>query len=133
MLNSSAKPAPFESKDANNEKGFVTRSKVKLVFNDEKKTIHLETPKGKIIEVNDDSDKITLSDQHNNKIEMGPDGITVESGNDISFKTSAGDFKVEANNVDMKANVKFAAKGNASAEIQSSGQTVVKGSIVNIN
>jgi Rhs element Vgr protein len=133
MLNSSAHPAPFESKDVNNEKGFVTRSKIKLVFNDEKKMIHLETPKGKIIEVNDDTDKIVLSDQHNNKIQMGPDGITVESQKDVAFKTSSGNFKVEANGIEMKANVKFAAKGNASAEIQSSGQTVVKGSIVNIN
>ena len=133
MLNSSANPAPFESKDANNEKGFITRSKIKLVLNDDKKTIHLETPKGKIIEINDDSDKITLSDQHNNKIQLGSDGIIMESAKNISFKTSAGDVKIEGNNIEIKAAVKSSVKGNASAELQSSGQTVVKGSIVNIN
>jgi Rhs element Vgr protein len=133
MLNSSANPAPFESKDANNEKGFITRSKIKLILNDDKKTIHLETPKGKIVEINDDTDKIILSDQHNNKIQMGSDGITMESAKDVSFKTSGGNFKIEANNIELKANVKLTAKGNAGAELQSSGQTVVKGSIVSIN
>jgi Rhs element Vgr protein len=133
MLNSSAKPAAFESKDTNDEKGFITRSKIKIILNDDKKTIHLETPKGKIIEMNDDQDKIILSDQHNNKIQMGADGITVESAKDISFKTSGGNFKIEANNIELKANVKLTAKGGATAELQSSGQTVVKGSIVSIN
>ena len=133
MLNSSANPSPFESKDTNHEKGFITRSKIKLILNDDKKTIHLETPKGKIIEINDDTDKIILSDQHNNKIQMGSDGITVESAKDVSFKSSGGNFKIEATNIELKANAKLTAKGNASAELQSSGQTVVKGSIVNIN
>jgi hypothetical protein len=36
-------------------------------------------------------------------------------------------------NIDQKANAKFSAQGNAQAALQSSGQTVVKGSIVNIN
>lgn len=133
MLNSSANPAPFESKDTNHEKGFITRSNIKIILNDEKKTIHMETPKGKIVKIDDDNDKITLSDQHNNKIVMGADGILMESAKNVALKTSGGDFKVEANNIELKANVKLTAKGSAGAELQSSGQTVVKGSIVNIN
>lgn len=133
MLNSSAKPAPFESKDANNEKGFITRSKIKFVFNDEKKTIHLETPKGKIIEIDDDSGKIILSDEHNNKVQLNADGITIESGKNISIKTSSGDVSIEGKNVEIKAALKSTVKGDAGAELQSSGQTVVKGGIVNIN
>ena len=133
MLNSSANPSPFESKDANNEKGFITRSKIKFLFNDEKKTLHMETPKGKIIKIDDDQDKIIFSDQHNNKIQLGADGITVESAKNISFKTSAGNVTIEGNNIEIKAAIKSSIKGNASAELQSSGQTVIKGSIVNIN
>jgi Rhs element Vgr protein len=133
MVNSSAKPAPIKAKDTNHEKGFVTRSKIKLLFNDEKKVVTIETPKGKKIEINDDSDSIIFSDNHRNKISMTSDGITIESGKDISLKASAGDIKMESINIDGKANMKFSAKGNAQAELQSSGQTVVKGSIVNIN
>jgi Rhs element Vgr protein len=133
MLNSSAKPAPIQAKDTNHDKGFVTRSKMKLTFNDEKKVVLIETPKGKKIEINDDSDSITFSDQHQNKISMTSDGISIESGKNISLKTSAGDITMEAINVEAKANAKFNAQANAQAQLQSSGQTVVKGSIVNIN
>ncbi|HSU51251.1 MAG TPA: phage baseplate assembly protein V, partial [Segetibacter sp.] len=133
MVNSSAKPAPIQAKDTNHEKGFVTRSKIKLIFNDEKKTITLETPKGKKIEIDDDKDSIVFSDNHRNKISMTSDGIAIESGKDISLKASAGDIKMESMNIDGKANVKFSAKGNAQAEFQSSGPTVIKGAIVNIN
>ncbi len=133
MLNSSAKPAPITAKDANDEKGFVTRSKMKIMFDDNKKILSLETPKGKKIEINDDSDLIVLSDNHQNKISMGSDGISIESVKNISIKTSGGDVKTEGLNIDNKANAKFTAKGNAGAEINSTGQTVIKGSIVNIN
>jgi uncharacterized protein involved in type VI secretion and phage assembly len=133
MLNSSAKPAPIQAKDTNHVKGFITRSKMKLTFNDEKKVVLIETPKGKKIEINDDSDSITFSDQHQNKILMTSDGISIESGKNISLKTSAGDITMEAINIEAKANAKFSAQANAQAQLQSSGQTVVKGSIVNIN
>ncbi len=133
MLNSNGKAAPLKAADANNEKGFVTRSKIKLMFNDDKKVLTLETPKGKKIEINDDGDSIILSDQHQNKISMTSDGITIESPKTISIKSSAGDVKVEGMNIENKANVKFSAQGSANAELQSSGPTIVKGAIVNIN
>lgn len=133
MLNSSANPAPFESKDANHEKGFITRSKMKLTFNDEKKTIRLETPKGKVVEINDDADNITFSDQNNNKVQMTSDGISLESTKNITLKTASGKIAIEGNSVEIKASTKCSMNGSASAELVSSGQTVVKGSIVNIN
>lgn len=131
MLNSSAKPAPFKAKDANNEKGFVTKNNVRFIFNDEKKSIVLETPEGKKIEINDEADSITFIDKKS-KILLGSDGITVESTGDISFKTT-GTFTIEAKNIENNADEKFSAKGNAAAELQSSGQTAVKGMVVNIN
>jgi len=133
MLNSNAKPAPVKAADANNEKGFVTRSKMKMMFDDDKKIMSFETPKGKKIEINDDGDSIILSDQNQNKISMTSDGITIESVKNISIKTSGGDIKMEGLNIENKANVKFSAQGSANAELQSSGPTVVKGAIVNIN
>jgi Rhs element Vgr protein len=133
MLNSGAKPAPIEAKDANPEKGFVTRSKMKFIFNDEKKTVCLETPKGKKIEISDEDDSITVSDQHQNKITLSADGITLDSSKDLKLKAASGTISLEAMTIDNKADTKFSAQGNAGATLQSSGQTVVKGSIVNIN
>jgi hypothetical protein len=40
---------------------------------------------------------------------------------------------MEGVNIEGKAQAKYSAEGNATASLQSSGQTVVKGSIVNIN
>jgi Rhs element Vgr protein len=133
MLNSSAHPAPLPTADTNHEKGFVTRSKLKMIFNDEKKSFSIETPKGKKITIDDDADSMVLSDQNNNKIQLDASGITIESSKNISFKTATGDFIIEANNIKNQAGMQFSAKGNAGAELQSAGQTVVKGAIVSIN
>ncbi|HET6255446.1 MAG TPA: type VI secretion system tip protein VgrG [Puia sp.] len=133
MLNSGAKPAPIKAKDSNPQKGFVTRSKLKVLFDDEKKVITIETPKGKTIKMDDDGDSIELSDQHSNKLTMGADGITMESGKDLKLKAASGTISLEGLNIEQKADAKYSAEGNAQATLQSSGQTVVKGSIVNIN
>jgi Rhs element Vgr protein len=133
MLNSSNKPAPIKAKDSNPEKGFVTRSKMKFVFDDEKKTVCLETPKGKKIVINEQEDSIVIADQHQNKISLTPDGIVLESGKDLQLKAASGTITLEALNISNKADAQFSAEGNATAQLQSSGQTVVKGSIVNIN
>jgi len=49
MLNSSAKPAPITAQDVNHEKGFTTRSKMHVHFNDNTKTITIDTPAGNSI------------------------------------------------------------------------------------
>ncbi|TDH27261.1 type VI secretion system tip protein VgrG [Segetibacter sp. 3557_3] len=133
MLNSSSSPAPLKGSDDNHEKGFVTRSKMKFVFNDDKKSITIDTPKGKKVEINDDGDSMTFSDQHNNKIILDSKGITLESGKDVSIKAAAGNISMNGINVEAKANAKFSAEGSANASLQSSGPTIVKGAIVNIN
>ena len=133
MLNSNAKPAPLKASDANHEKGFISRSKMKWIFNDDKKIITIETPNGKKIEINEDANSMILSDENKNKISLTSDGILIESVKNISIKTLGGDVKIEGLNIQSKASVKFSAQGSAMAEIQSSGPTVVKGAIVNIN
>ncbi len=47
MLNSSAKPAPITVTSTNDEKGYVSREKMKFIFNDKEKSIKIETPAGK--------------------------------------------------------------------------------------
>jgi Rhs element Vgr protein len=132
MLNSSAKPAPLTAADANNEKGFVTREKIKFIFNDEKKSVVLETPAGKKITVDEDAGVIKLEDENSNKITMDPDGIKMESGKDIILKAT-GDVKVEGINVSMKASAQFKGEGSAGAEISTSAVAILKGSMVQIN
>lgn len=132
MVNSSAKPAPLTASNDNNEKGFVTRSKMKFIFNDDKNNVTLETPAGKKVIVDDNAGAITLQDENNNKIEMNSNGIMLESASDIVIK-AAGDVKIEGTNVKNKANAQFRAEGSGGAELSTSAVAIVKGSLVQIN
>lgn len=133
MLNSSNKPAPLQAADANPQKGFFTRAKLKLWFDDEKKTITVETPGGNSILLSDEDGAITLKDQNGNKLILDAAGVTIESAKDVSIKASSGDIKLDGTNVKAQATAQLEAKGSAGAELSSSGNTVVKGSIVQIN
>jgi Rhs element Vgr protein len=132
MLNSSKKPAPLQAADANNEKGFVTREKIKFIFNDEKKSVVLETPGGKKITLDDDAKLIKLEDENSNVVTINSDGIKMESGKDIILK-AAGDVKVEGINVSLKASAQFKGEGSAGVEVSTSAIAILKGSLVQIN
>lgn len=133
MMNSSAKPAPITATDDNHEKGFVTRSEMKMIFNDDEISFTVETPNGNKIVFSDQDGGITLEDENGNKIVLDSNGIKIESAGDIQFAASSGDVKAEATNITQSANANFKAEGSGGAEISSSGSTVVKGSIVQIN
>lgn len=132
MMNSSAKPAPIVASDDNHEKGFVTRSEMKFIFDDDKKSVVLETPAGKIITVDEDAGVIQLEDENSNLVKLDDSGITMESVGDISLSTS-GDVKIEGTNVEIKATANFKAEGGAGAEVSTNAIAVLKGSMVQIN
>lgn len=132
MLNSSAKPAPLKASDDNHEKGFVTREKIRFIFNDEKKSVILETPGGKKITLDDDAKLIKLEDEYSNVVTIDSDGIKMESGKDIILKAT-GDVKVEGINVSLKASAQFKGEGSAGAEVSTSAVAILKGSMVQIN
>lgn len=132
MLNSSAKPAPIEGTDDNHEKGLVTRSEMKFLFDDDKIITKLETPAGKFITLDEDAGVIGIEDENGNKIVLDSNGITIESAADIILKAT-GDVKTEGVNIESAANANFKAEGSAGLEISSSATTVVKGALVQIN
>ncbi len=131
-LHSSALPAPIEPKDDNHEKGLVTRSKMRLHFDDDKKIMTLETPIGKTIVLDEDAQNIVVKDDNGNKITLDADGVKIESAKDIVLKAT-GDVKVEGVNLQFKAQAQFKAEGGAGTELSSSAITTVKGSLVKIN
>ena len=147
-LYSSQLAPPYELTADNVTKAIVTRSDLKIEFDDEKKVITLITPgKNKLI-LSDDEKSILLQDQNGNKLELNENGILLDSPKDISITakgkisveavgeigiSSKADISVEGLNVNHSANVGFVAKGSASAELSASGQTTVKGAMVMIN
>jgi Rhs element Vgr protein len=139
MLHSSKNPAPIVAKDTNHEKGFTTRSKMHITFDDEKKRISIDTPAGNSIVIDESDKSITLKDQNNNKIEMSPSGIEMKSPKNITIDAGMVLTLKGGQSVEMSA-PKIAVKADASVEIKgamakmaASGIAEISGSLVKIN
>lgn len=132
MLNSSAKPAPIIASNDNHEKGFVTRSEMKVVFNDDEVSLTIETPNGNKMVFSDQDGGILIEDENGNKIELNSDGITMESASEINIKATT-DKNIEAVNLNLKASAQLVAEGSAGAELKSGAIAKVQGSLVQIN
>lgn len=147
-LYSSKRKPPYALAAENNTKAIVTRSKMKLEFEEKDKVITISTPGNNKIVISDKDKSILIQDQNNNKVELKPDGIVLDSPKDISITakgkitldamqtigiTAKQDVKTAGLNISNEAQVGFTAKGNATAELSASGQTTVKGAMVMIN
>jgi Rhs element Vgr protein len=133
MLHSSAMAAPFQGSDDNHEKGYVSREKMRLHFDDEKKVLTIDTAAGNSITLSEEDKSIVIADQNSNTITMDSEGITVESQKAITLKAGT-ELKLESGTgFSAKGGTELKLEGSASAEISSSATTTVKGSIVQIN
>lgn len=139
MLHSSAKPAPIKAKDVNHEKGFTTRSKMHVHFNDDTKTITIDTPAGNSIILDESGTTIKIKDQNNNKITLDAKGISVQSPMQIEVKAgtilslSAGtSLSISAPSLSMKGDTSVSIEG-ASARLAAQGPNVISGLPVMIN
>ena len=139
---------PFEYEAKNNTKAIVTREKLRIEFDEEKKVITVATPGKNTLVISDDGKSITLTDQHKNEIKMDSGGITLSSSKDIKLTAKGGitmdatskisgtaksDISLDGMNVKVQAKVGATVKGNATAELSATGQTTVKGAMVMIN
>jgi Rhs element Vgr protein len=147
-LYSSKHVPPYELTAENNFKALVTRSQLKMEFDDDKKVITCITPGNNKIVISDEGKSILLQDQNDNKVELSPGGILLDSPKDITIKAGGKvaisatqnvevaaqmDVKVAGANISQAADIGFTAKGGATAELSASGQTTVKGAMVMIN
>lgn len=147
-LYSSNRAPPYTLTAENNTKAIVTRCKAKIEFDDENKVITVMTPAKNKVVLSDQDKSILLLDQNNNRAELNPSGITLDSPKDIKVKangtitldavgtisiTSQADVKSAGLNVVCEGQVGFTGKGSATAELSASGETVVRGAMVMIN
>jgi uncharacterized protein involved in type VI secretion and phage assembly len=132
MLNSSALAAPLSPSNDNHKKGYTSRAKMLMIFDDEKKEIVFETPGGNSITISDDKKGIVLKDMNSNKIEMNDSGIKITSQSAIEIK-AATDFKIGALSIKAEADTTAEIKGNACAKVESSAMLELKGAMVKLN
>lgn len=139
MLNSSKNPAPITAQDANDKKGFTTRSKMHLSFDDNTKTITIDTPAGNSITIDEAGMQIEIKDQNSNKVTMNASGITLDSPKNVEIKagvnltmSAAASLSISAASLSVKADADVSVQG-AIAKLSSQGITEIVGSIVKIN
>lgn len=116
MLHSSALPAPFTPSNSNDEKGYVSREKMKMIFNDAEKSLKIETPAGKKITISEQDALIKIEDENGNKITMDSSGITIEAAATLTLKGGS-EVKISG----------------PSVTVDGSGSTTIKGGVVQIN
>jgi Rhs element Vgr protein len=132
MLNSSAKPAPMQAKDDNNEKGFISRSKMIWIFDDDKKNITVSTPAGNKILISEDDKGIRIEDQNGNALIMDSSGIQLKSIKDLKI-TATANAEVGGVKLTLTGQTGMEINGGASLKVAASGIAEIKGGLVKIN
>lgn len=139
MVNSSAKPAPLRPEDVNHKKGFTTRSKMRIHFNDDTKTITIDTPAGNSVTLDEQGSRIEVKDQNANKITLDTAGIKLESPMSIEIKAgldlklaAAASLTIGGTSLSVKADGNLGIQG-AATKLSAQGITEISGSLVKIN
>lgn len=147
-LYSTKHASPLAHTAENHIKTLITKSKLKIQFDDENKILQIETPGGRSVTLDDEQESIVVKESSGNTITMSSSGIDLDSSADISLKASGkisltagssleckatSDAKISGMNVSLDATTTFSASGNASSEIKASGTTTIKGAMVMIN
>ncbi|WP_295116581.1 type VI secretion system tip protein VgrG [uncultured Chitinophaga sp.] len=131
-LHSAANASPEAHSNDNYIKKIHTASKLELAFDDDKKSITIQTPGGKVITIDDNGSLIRIEDENGNKITMEPAAVKIESAAALELK-AATELKFAAPNITIKSDAVCEVSGGASLKLSSSGTCVVQGSLVQIN
>lgn len=133
----------------NSTKSIVTKSGLRLEFNDKDKFFKVTTPGKNTLLISDKDKGVKIEDQNGNEIVTSAKSLSLKSKKDILLtatgklelkgtkgvvmSSSTGDVSIEGKKVGLKAKAKFEASGSAGADIKSSGVVNIKGSMVNVN
>lgn len=139
MVQRKSRPALIGSSAGNPITGFTTRSNMQIKFDDDKKSITIDTPAGNKIVLDEDSSSLLIKDQHDNIIKLSASGIGIKSSRDIVIEAN-GKVEIKAGqalalngtSVSAIAQASFEAKG-ATAKMEASGIAEIKASLVKIN
>jgi uncharacterized protein involved in type VI secretion and phage assembly len=142
------RPPPAAPEPGNDARSLVTRGKLELAFDDERKTVAIKTPGGQRVTLDDSGASVSLEDENGNAIVLSKNGIVLASTTGVTIIAEGnvtiapkGSLNLEAGfNVSMRAleisqyaQGKFSAQGNAQAEVTTSGILTLHGALVKIS
>jgi Rhs element Vgr protein len=132
-LHSGNLKSPLEPEKNNNKKGYVSRSAIKLLFDDDRKSLTVETPGKRLVVLDDKEETISVKDDFGNKIVMGKAGITIDSAGDIIMKAKKEITATAQTQLGLKGSSGAKLEGSGPVTVQSAANTIIKGSKVLIN
>ena len=95
-----ALPEGLEVTQENNKKGIVTKESLKILFDDENKSIELSTPNSNIIKLSDADKGIYLEDENGNIMTINEQGFQIKSSQDIVIEGK--NITIKGSKVDVK-------------------------------
>ena len=133
--------------EINNKQGkqkvtLTTKKGHVVCLDDDKEQAQIKAKSGKTgLTIDFKSGKVEVKAEKKISFSAGKETMVLESQKGLSLKSAAGKLTADVNqvsvkaktNVQLQANAKAMLKGSAGAELSSTGQTVVKGSITQIN
>lgn len=130
---SSSKAANDTLDDDNHIKSFVTREKMTISFDEEKKEILIQTPANNELVLSDDDQMLSLKDQNGNSIQLSADGIAINSIANIQINAGEGNISISGREVSANATSELSLSADASASLSASAEVSINGALVMIN
>jgi Rhs element Vgr protein len=141
--------ADFVPNAKNSMKGIVSKSELRVMFDDENQILTLATPGGNSVVLDDQHQRIEIKDSNGNSITLSESGISLHSDKDIvlqagqhvtikgnagvTVQSSGGDVGTKGMNISETAELEYSAKGNATAAVQGGSELTLKAAMVMIN
>lgn len=140
-----------------NQKGIVTKSGLKVLFDDENKITSILTPDDNRFILDDKNQQISITDKHHNNVLLsknginfssaknisihsdqvvniqGKEGVSIQGEEGVNIQSDSADVSVKGMNITAKAEVEYSAEAKASASVQGAGELTLKGAMVFIN
>jgi Rhs element Vgr protein len=110
MLHSSSNASPLQPANDNHEKGYVSRSNFRLIFNDDAKSLTIQSPAGKKLLISDQDGIVKIEDESGNKLSLESSGISLEAAANLTLK-AGGQLKIEAANISISGSATTDIKG----------------------
>lgn len=118
-------PEQLKLSDSNFYKGIITRGDLKLLFDDEKKIIKIQTPDNN--EICLDKEKgISLQDKHGSKVVMNEKGICFQDGNGNCIE-------MHSQGITFKSVGNLNAEADGEIELTASSNMSLKASMIDLN
>jgi uncharacterized protein involved in type VI secretion and phage assembly len=155
-LYSSGRAPAYQPAEENPIKAIVTKSKITIEFDDQKKALTIKTPGGNQIVLTDEEQAINIADQNGNKINLNAEGISMQSPANIEIKADAevtisgtagvtisteaeasisgeAGVSISGLEVSISGETEFSASGGAEVSISAGGELMLNGAMIMIN